>query len=96
MENAPIAPNERQLIPQNNICLYSGDQTLSVCTPVEYSTALTSISTGAFAEFCEIKLAIFLDFEDSVFDLERIDSRDRFGMNIENDVHLIGMFFGGT
>lgn len=65
-----------------------------ICTPVKYFTALASIFAGAFVKFCEMKLAILLDFEDSVVDLARIGGRYRIGMNIEDDVHLIGIFVG--
>lgn len=67
-----------------------------VCTPVEDRTALTSISAGAFVEFCENKLTILLDFEDSIFDLGRIGTRDRFSVNVEDEVHLVRTLIGRT
>lgn len=96
MENVPNVPNERHPTLRVNIWRYSGAQSSLVWAPVEYCTTQTSIFAGAFVEFCEIKLAILLDFEDSVFDLERIVRDDRFGVDIEDDVHLIGIFVGGT
>ena len=57
---------------------------------------LTSIFAGAFVKFYEIELAIFLDFKDLVFNLKRIGRKDRSGMNIKDNIHLIEMFFGGT
>lgn len=67
--------------------LWCGPQSSTVQRRRAYLQALS---------FCEIELPILLDFEDSVFDVERIVRDDRFGVDIEDDVHLIGIFVGGT
>jgi hypothetical protein len=75
-----------------------------------WSVALAGIFTSTVIKFLEItnflvrinqserqdiQMVIFLDLKDFVCYRVEIDSRDSFGMNIENDVHLRELI-GGT